>query len=146
MKLKNILLTIPLALSISCATIPKDNDIKNAGMLIQNASLIYEDQYVYTRYGLDNYGAIEGNPIAKFFLDRRMDDLWYATSIGATITGNLIANKIDKKGNLAKVINGSIALMEVWCIQRNSRLLTPWGFKENTINKNRYVEVFRWSY
>jgi hypothetical protein len=149
MKLKNILLTIPLALSISCASIPKDkyHHLENMGMLIQNSSLHYEDIFTYTKPAMEKYECIEENKLAKYFQDRNQWELDYAFfGLGIPILSNLASYQIDKTGTLAKIVNGALALGQIITIQHNSEVLQSLGWKENTINKNRYVEIFRWDY
>ncbi|MFA6074016.1 MAG: hypothetical protein WC758_07915 [Candidatus Woesearchaeota archaeon] len=153
MKLKNILLTIPLALSISCATLDKNklNSLENVGMLVQNCSLINEDIRL-TKVGTTQFGVGEANPIAKIFVDDKRWNELYIYSTGAMILGSYLSYKVDKTGLLAKVVNGTIALAEVFAISMWINLdysnyeVANKKWKENTSNKNRYVEIFRWDY
>lgn len=148
--LKNLLLSIPLILSISCATLDKKNielsKIKNVGMLIQNSGLFYEDYFTYTKIGIEKFKLKEANPIAKIYQDNLPWELVYIRVIGKQLLENGLSYKIDKSGILASIIHGTTALIEILAIQNNSRLLTSLGWKEDSANINRYVEIFRINY
>jgi len=120
--------------------------LNNAVMLIQNSSLIYEDIYTYTKPAIEKFGLTELNPIPKALQEKNLWEVDCVYSIGLPILGNLIAYQIDKTGNLAKIINGVTAAVQVFAIQNNSKLLMARGWKENSSNIKRYVEIFRINY
>jgi len=146
-------LALSLGLITSCVTLDKKgiklSHLNNAAMLIQNSSLIYEDVYTYTKPAIEQFGKFglyESNPIPRALQEKNLWELDLAYSMGLPILGNLIAYKIDKTGNLAKIVNGVVAAVQVFAIQNNSKLLVSRGWKENSSNVNRYVEIFRINY
>ena len=143
-------LALSLGLATSCVTLDKKaielSYLENAGMLIQNSSLIYEDIYTYTKPAIEKFGLFELNPIPRAFQQKNRWDLDCVYSMGLPILGNLIAYKIDKTGTLAKIVNGVTAAVQVFAIQNNSKLLIERGWKENSSNINRYIEILRVNY
>ena len=85
----------------------------------------------------------ENNPIPTIFFGHQWK-LDYAFCVGEELFANYISYKIDKTGNLAKVVNGAITLAELYCIEGNRELLRLAGYKKQYPPLE--VEIFRIDY
>lgn len=144
-KLKALFLASAIGLS-SCATFNpyKNNYIENLEMITQNSILIKEDIFDTTKILLKDYPCYEENFIADLFFKNNQWELCYTLSVGANIALDYISYKIDKKGILAKIINGGISLGEGLVILNNEEDLRLLGYKKQYPKIE--AEIFRIDY